>query len=286
MPFLRDPGASHRGACTIDLQMVHPQKRISVKKALKGTMGRLLRIKSWLVKHKKQSYVNLDDILVDLKLTPDVLELPVPNYFIEDRKEELKQRDELMDTISMQHSLPGPYEEEEEELELDLGPPMFREENERFSDVGCLGALRMVRLPLSAPRHPTSENLSFSSLNNCAANNCCSYVHAACTSNIARYSRSFTSAMTRCAAIHAFSARSGSLSSWRVHHRPADGPPAKTNQRQKGAERYHGTAPPNQVVARETQETVICQPGRYSGGLEAHAGRAGAACAQLLHRGP
>jgi hypothetical protein len=130
MPFLRDPGASHRGACTIacDLQMVHPQKRISVKKALKGTMGRLLRIKSWLVKHKKQSYVNLDDILVDLKLTPDVLELPVPNYFIEDRKEELKQRDELMDTISMQHSLPGPYEEEEEELELDLGPPMLIDE--------------------------------------------------------------------------------------------------------------------------------------------------------------
>lgn len=91
-------------------------------------MGRLLRIKSWLVKHKEQQYVNLDDILVDLKLTPDVLELPVPNYFIEDRKDELKQRDELMDTISMQHSLPGPYEEEEEELELDMGNPMSIDE--------------------------------------------------------------------------------------------------------------------------------------------------------------
>lgn len=108
--------------------MVHPQKRISVKKALQGTMGRLLRIKSWLVKHKKQPYVNLDDILVDLKLTPDVLELPVPNFFIEDRKDELKQRGELMDTIAMQHSLPGPYAEEDEELELDLGPPMSIDE--------------------------------------------------------------------------------------------------------------------------------------------------------------
>ena len=104
--------------------MVHPQKRISVKKALEGTMGRLLKIKAWLVNADKSQYVNLDDILVDLKLTPDVLELPVPNYFIEDRKDELKQRDELMDTISMQHSLPPPYEEEEEELELDMGPPM------------------------------------------------------------------------------------------------------------------------------------------------------------------
>jgi hypothetical protein len=66
--------------------MVHPQKRISVKKALEGTMGRLLKIKSWLVTNTREQYVNLDDILVDLKLTPDVLELPVPKYFIEEGK--------------------------------------------------------------------------------------------------------------------------------------------------------------------------------------------------------
>ncbi len=29
--------------------------------------------------------VHLDDILVDLKLTPDVLEVPVPRYFLESR---------------------------------------------------------------------------------------------------------------------------------------------------------------------------------------------------------
>jgi hypothetical protein len=29
--------------------------------------------------------VQLDDILVDLKLTPDVLEIPVPRYYVEDR---------------------------------------------------------------------------------------------------------------------------------------------------------------------------------------------------------
>jgi hypothetical protein len=29
--------------------------------------------------------VQLDDLLVDLKLTPDVLEVPVPRYFVEDR---------------------------------------------------------------------------------------------------------------------------------------------------------------------------------------------------------
>lgn len=30
-------------------------------------------------------FINLDDVLVDLKLTPDVLEIPVPRYFVEDR---------------------------------------------------------------------------------------------------------------------------------------------------------------------------------------------------------
>ena len=35
--------------------------------------------------NKGLDFVNLDDILVDLKLTPDVLEIPVPKYYTEDR---------------------------------------------------------------------------------------------------------------------------------------------------------------------------------------------------------
>lgn len=50
-------------------------------------MGRILEIKSWLVKLNRDiDSVNFDDILVDLKLTPDVLEIPIPRYFVEDRK--------------------------------------------------------------------------------------------------------------------------------------------------------------------------------------------------------
>ena len=37
-------------------------------------------------------FINLDDILVDLKLGPEVLEVPVPKYFIEDRAKELDDR--------------------------------------------------------------------------------------------------------------------------------------------------------------------------------------------------
>lgn len=30
-------------------------------------------------------FVNLDDVLVDLKLAPEVLEVPIPSYFKEDK---------------------------------------------------------------------------------------------------------------------------------------------------------------------------------------------------------
>merc|ERR1711991_28412 len=41
-------------------------------------------------------YVNLDDILVDLKLSPRTLEIPIPKYFKEDLSRQLQQRDKLV----------------------------------------------------------------------------------------------------------------------------------------------------------------------------------------------
>lgn len=35
--------------------------------------------------NKGLDMVQLDDLLIDLKLTPDVLEVPVPRCFLEDR---------------------------------------------------------------------------------------------------------------------------------------------------------------------------------------------------------
>ncbi len=40
-------------------------------------------------------YVNLDDMLVDLKLPAYLLEVPVPRYFVEDRAEEIKNRNKV-----------------------------------------------------------------------------------------------------------------------------------------------------------------------------------------------
>ena len=58
--------------------MVHPQKRMDIKKALEAVIGRVLEVKEKLTDlNKKVSFINLDDVLVDLKLSPNVLEVPV-----------------------------------------------------------------------------------------------------------------------------------------------------------------------------------------------------------------
>ena len=53
-----------------------------------------------LVLNQQTDYVCLDDIIVDLKLTPDALEMRVPRYFRDDRDAEIKKREELMVTAS------------------------------------------------------------------------------------------------------------------------------------------------------------------------------------------
>jgi hypothetical protein len=77
---------------------VHPQKRMDVKKTLEAVMGRLLEVKETLILLKKGvNFINLDDVLVDLKLTPDVLEVPVPKFFIEDQQQLLEEREKYLD---------------------------------------------------------------------------------------------------------------------------------------------------------------------------------------------
>mmetsp|Transcript_33895 Transcript_33895/g.44710 ORF Transcript_33895/g.44710 Transcript_33895/m.44710 type:complete len:899 (-) Transcript_33895:293-2989(-) len=93
--------------------MVHPQKRIDVKMILELVIRRVLELKHALVKWNpphpelafqppKQpaafpwEYVNLDDILVDLKLPPETLEVPVPRYFIQDNSSVQHMRQKLV----------------------------------------------------------------------------------------------------------------------------------------------------------------------------------------------
>jgi len=67
--------------------MVHPQKRIFIKKVLESTICRICEIKKGLVNFNFREgsiYVHLDGLLFDLKYDPSVIEIPVPRYFKED----------------------------------------------------------------------------------------------------------------------------------------------------------------------------------------------------------
>lgn len=66
-------------------QMAHPQKVVDIKRSLEACMGRLLEVRHWLVTlNRGLDFLNIDDILVDLKLTPELLEVPIPKYFKSD----------------------------------------------------------------------------------------------------------------------------------------------------------------------------------------------------------
>jgi len=68
-------------------QMVHPQKRIFIKKVLESTICRICEMKKYLIAYNYRPgsiYIHLDGLLFDLKYDPSVIEIPVPRYFKED----------------------------------------------------------------------------------------------------------------------------------------------------------------------------------------------------------
>merc|ERR1711968_118995 len=97
-------------------QMIHPQKREDIKMALENCIGQLINTKYDLVLNQQTDYVCLDDIIVDLKLTPDALEMRVPRYFRDDRDADIKKREELMNTLLVRFDIPP--EEDDHKVEL------------------------------------------------------------------------------------------------------------------------------------------------------------------------
>ena len=95
--------------------LVHPQKRLDLRLVLDAVMTRVVELKHILTywnntggEHGRNpdviqdqpfpwEYVHMDDILVDLKLPPETLEVPVPSYFIEERADNMAKRDKLIE---------------------------------------------------------------------------------------------------------------------------------------------------------------------------------------------
>ena len=61
-------------------------------------MGRVLELKHSLVDLEHNDFQYFDEILSDMKLTPNNIEIPVPKFFRRDQQKALKEREKLLET--------------------------------------------------------------------------------------------------------------------------------------------------------------------------------------------
>ncbi|XP_026185252.1 dynein regulatory complex protein 11-like [Mastacembelus armatus] len=78
-------------------QLVQPQKRRAVRMVLDGLTGRLLELKAQMVELDQSEFHYFDDLLLDLKMTPKDLEIPIPRYFLRD-KMQLQRNRQMIDS--------------------------------------------------------------------------------------------------------------------------------------------------------------------------------------------
>lgn len=73
--------------------LVQPQKRQAAHAALSACLGRMLELRPWLATlNGRPGPVDLEPFLLEMGLTPDVLELPLPHYLRVDRADALAVR--------------------------------------------------------------------------------------------------------------------------------------------------------------------------------------------------
>eukprot|EP01137_Pigoraptor_chileana_P022869 Opistho-2@88282 len=98
-------------------QIVHPQKRRTIRKVLTGVIGRIIELKEAMVEVTASEYLYFDDILADLKLTPLDIEIPIPQYFLDENAKELKEREKTLDSLVAKRESTN---EEEAEIEAEI----------------------------------------------------------------------------------------------------------------------------------------------------------------------
>lgn len=85
-------------------QIIHPQMRKSIKKFLENLLCRVNQIKAEMIFYnfpfpevKPCHYLFLDDYLIEMKLEPEALNIPIPNFFRESNTEDDQMRRILLD---------------------------------------------------------------------------------------------------------------------------------------------------------------------------------------------
>jgi hypothetical protein len=128
-------------------QMVHPQKRVYIKKVLETSILRICELKSFLIINNPKEmsiYVQLDSLLFDQKYDPSVIEMPIPRYFKEDDRieilEEWKEYPELLANPPGKRKLapkekPGAKKKKKKKkIEEKPEPPIFLDEKTLVMD--------------------------------------------------------------------------------------------------------------------------------------------------------
>ena len=77
-------------------QIVHPQKSRSLRILLDSVMGRIVELKHEMSDLEKTEFKPFDDILQDLKITPDDVAISVPRYYTHGRSESYTVRQKVL----------------------------------------------------------------------------------------------------------------------------------------------------------------------------------------------
>ncbi|KAK1801419.1 hypothetical protein P4O66_022685, partial [Electrophorus voltai] len=80
-------------------QIAHPQKRRLIRGLLDATMGRVLELKNEMVEKEFSEFHYMDDVILDLKLTPEDLEIPIPRYFLSEQSKVQRDRQQVLSRI-------------------------------------------------------------------------------------------------------------------------------------------------------------------------------------------
>uniref|UniRef100_A0A3B3C2F2 IQ motif containing with AAA domain 1 like n=1 Tax=Oryzias melastigma TaxID=30732 RepID=A0A3B3C2F2_ORYME len=98
--------------------IIHPQKRRAIRKAIDSVMGRVVELKNEMVEKEFLEYHYMDDILHDMKLTPDKLEIPLPQYFPNDHSKEVQERKAMLMNIFKMVEVTESLETQEEAIRV------------------------------------------------------------------------------------------------------------------------------------------------------------------------
>lgn len=97
-------------------QILQPQKRADILKLLESVIGRVIELYKVLVDLNGFEHPCLHDLVVDFKMLPTALDIPVPRIYIESRARQLLERKNIMEALAKEYELQPPSLENKKSL--------------------------------------------------------------------------------------------------------------------------------------------------------------------------